>query len=47
MADILVRYGELALKGKNRGQFEQQLHRNLKGALQDLSATVVRHHGRF
>jgi tRNA uracil 4-sulfurtransferase len=47
MATILVRYGEIALKGKNRGQFEQQLHRNLKGALQDLDATVTRHHGRF
>jgi tRNA uracil 4-sulfurtransferase len=47
MATILVRYGEIALKGKNRGQFEQQLHRNLKGALQDLEATVTRHHGRF
>ncbi len=47
MATILVRYGEIALKGKNRGQFEQQLHRNLKGALQDLGATVTRHHGRF
>lgn len=47
MATILVRYGEIALKGRNRGQFEQQLHRNLKGALQDLEATVIRHHGRF
>ena len=47
MATILVRYGEIALKGKNRGQFEQQLQRNLKGALQDLEATVIRHHGRF
>jgi tRNA uracil 4-sulfurtransferase len=47
MATILVRYGEIALKGKNRGQFEQQLHRNLKNALQDLDATVTRHHGRF
>ncbi len=47
MATILVRYGEIALKGRNRGQFEQQLHRNLKGALQDLEATVIRHHGRL
>lgn len=47
MALFLVRYGELALKGKNRGQFERQLHRNLAGALDDLAATVFRHHGRF
>ncbi len=47
MATILIRYGELALKGRNRGRFEQQLHRNLKGALQDLEATIIRHRGRF
>ncbi len=47
MATILVRYGEIALKGKNRGQFELLLHRNLKDALQDLEATITRHHGRF
>jgi tRNA uracil 4-sulfurtransferase len=47
MATILARYGEIALKGKNRGLFEQQLQRNLKGALQDFSVSVIRHHGRF
>jgi tRNA uracil 4-sulfurtransferase len=46
-AKILVRYGEIALKGKNRGQFEQQLQRNMKGALKDCSASVVRMHGRY
>ncbi|WP_054635131.1 tRNA uracil 4-sulfurtransferase ThiI [Thalassobacillus sp. C254] len=30
---ILVRYGELALKGKNRTAFEKQLQRNIKYAL--------------
>lgn len=44
---ILVRYGEIALKGKNRGQFEQQLHRNLKAAIRDCPAEVVRLYGRF
>lgn len=44
---ILVRYGEIALKGKNRGEFEQQLHRNLKGTLEDYSAEVKRTRGRF
>ncbi len=46
-AKILVRYGEIALKGKNRGQFEQQLHRNLKEAVRDAGGTVTRLHGRF
>ncbi len=44
---ILVRYGEIALKGKNRGLFEQQLHRNLKAAVKGYSAEVTRLHGRF
>jgi tRNA uracil 4-sulfurtransferase len=47
MATILVRYGEIALKGKNRGQFEQKLHQNLKIVLQNYSTKVIRHHGRF
>ncbi len=46
-AKILIRYGEIALKGKNRGQFEQQLHRNLKAAVQDYSGDVTRLYGRF
>ncbi len=46
-AKIMVRYGEIALKGKNRGQFEQQLQRNLNSALKDFPATVKRLHGRF
>jgi len=44
---VMVRYGELALKGKNRGQFEQQMHRNLKSAVKDCAAEVSRMHGRF
>lgn len=44
---ILVRYGEIALKGKNRGQFEQRLHRNIKTAIKGYSAEVTRLHGRF
>ena len=46
-ANILVRYGEIALKGKNRGQFEHKLHRNLKAAVKGYSAEVTRMHGRF
>ncbi len=46
-AKILVRYGEIALKGKNRGQFEQQLLRNLKAAVSYYGGKVERMHGRF
>ncbi len=44
---ILVRYGEIALKGKNRGQFEQQLLRNMKAAVRSYNGEVERMHGRF
>lgn len=44
---ILVRYGEIALKGKNRRYFEGALFNNLKVALRDLDARVSRAHGRF
>lgn len=43
----MVRYGEIALKGRNRGEFEQQLHRNLKSSVKDFSGEVERLHGRF
>lgn len=32
---IIVRYGEITLKGKNRGQFINQLRKNVKEALRD------------
>ncbi len=44
---IMVRYGEIALKGKNRGQFELQLQHNLNSAVKGYLATVKRLHGRF
>ena len=44
---ILIRYGEIALKGKNRGQFEKQLHRNLKAAVRNYSGEVIKLYGRF
>lgn len=34
---ILVRYGELALKGKNRGMFEHALIRNMRAACEPIS----------
>jgi thiamine biosynthesis protein ThiI len=47
LALIMVRYGEIALKGKNRGEFEKQLQRNLYGAVKALGGSVERMHGRF
>lgn len=45
---VLVRYGELALKGDNRGEFEQALVRNIRAALEGVvAARVERAHGRI
>ena len=45
---ILVRYGELALKKGNRGEFEKVLVRNLRQALASTTkAEVDRQHGRI
>ncbi|MCA8980171.1 MAG: tRNA 4-thiouridine(8) synthase ThiI [Planctomycetes bacterium] len=38
---VLVRYGELALKGKNRGMFEQALIRNMRSACASISPLRV------
>lgn len=38
---IMIRFGELALKGKNRGDFERQLVQNIKDALSDLRETEI------
>jgi thiamine biosynthesis protein ThiI len=45
---VLVRYGELSLKGGNRPQFETILMRNIRAAVQHLSPVdVQREHGRI
>lgn len=45
---VLVRYGELSLKGGNRLQFESQLVRNMKTALRSIGkARLERHRGRI
>lgn len=45
--DILIRYGEIGLKGKNRPDFEKFLVRNLKQALRGFThGPVERPHGR-
>ncbi len=46
-AIILIRYGEIALKGKNRHQFEQQLQNNLQEAVKEYLGTVEKIQGRF
>ncbi|OEF99603.1 tRNA 4-thiouridine(8) synthase ThiI [Vulcanibacillus modesticaldus] len=38
---ILVRYGEIALKGKNRYKFEDRLAQNIRNVLKDLEKTKV------
>ena len=44
---VLVRYGELALKGGNRGEFEKRLVANMRRALEGITpATFTRERGR-
>ena len=44
---ILIRYGEIGLKGKNRSFFEQALMRNIRGALAGTKGLkIFREHGR-
>jgi thiamine biosynthesis protein ThiI len=45
---LLVRYGELALKGGNRGEFERTLMRNIRSACAGFAdVRVEREHGRM
>ena len=44
---ILLRFGELYLKGKNRGYFERTLISNIKNSLKNLSCHVVKSSGRY
>lgn len=44
---ILIRFGELALKGKNRKQFEVQLQENIKSQLKGLKIKIQRTFGRM
>lgn len=45
---ILVRYGEIALKGNNRNLFENRLIKNIKMAIKQIDqAKVTREHGRI
>jgi len=44
---ILIRFGEIFLKGKNRGFFEKALLNNIKNTLKSIDAEVVKVPGRF
>lgn len=44
---ILIRYGELTLKGKNRKKFENILHEHVLAQLKDLNVKVSKTHGRM
>lgn len=44
---ILVRYGEIALKGNNRPQFENMLTRNMQKVVKPLGGRVDKRHGRI
>ncbi len=44
---IIIRYGEIYLKGKNRGFFERAFENNLARALQDFSHEFVKQSGRY
>ena len=42
---VLLKFGELALKGRNRPRFVAALERNLRRATEDLGPIEVRHRG--
>lgn len=44
---ILLRFGELYLKGKNKGYFERTLLNNIKEVLKDYDLSVVKISGRY
>ena len=44
---LLVRYGEIFLKGQNRPLFMRALVKRIKYAVKDLGATVLLHDGRI
>lgn len=44
---ILIRYGELFLKGKNKNYFEKTLINNIKDKLKSISCRVVKISGRY
>lgn len=47
MTDILVRYSEIGLKGKNRGDFEERLAQNIKLALGSNLIQLIKQYKQF
>lgn len=47
MNTILIRYGEIFLKGNNRGYFESALAKNIRTALENFNFKFVRAQNRF
>lgn len=45
--NILIRYNEIHLKGKNRGFFEELLYKNIKNALFEFNAELKKVAGRY
>ncbi len=44
---IIIRWGEIHLKGKNRGIFEKMLENNIKHAIKDFDLTFTKISGRY
>lgn len=40
--ELLIRYGELSLKGRNRNTFVRKLRNNIKEALRDLKTVIIK-----
>ena len=45
--EILIRFGEIFLKGKNRGFFEKTLISNIRENLKSYNVQIAKIHGRF
>lgn len=44
---IIIRWGEIHLKGKNRGHFERLLEKNIRHAIKDFDVTLSKISGRY
>ncbi len=44
---LIIRWGEIHLKGKNRGMFEKMLENNIKHAIKDFDLTFTKISGRY
>ena len=44
---IMIRYGEIHLKGQNRPFFARKLMKNIQTALQDIRCTIIKGQGRY